>query len=190
MTWAIFHDDHTAAIGELISSRSERVSAVVGGALLDEHAKRTLLERFRNSGVIAGLFRIDAPLGNVGPKIDLLYLLYGIDKPMFKALKAIVGVRNFFAHNLTASFESIDPSFLEHMSNLTLHEGRSVYPHHLYSWRDADVTIEPIGNKRDQFIVNLKLGLLALMQDRVRHESHGNDALMLEEIQGKFPWAR
>lgn len=108
MTWAIFHDDHTAAIGELVSSPSERVSAVVGGALLDEHVRRTLSKRLRISGVATGLFKTDALIGNVGPKIDLLYLLYAIDERTFKALKGIAGVRNFFAHNLTASFNSTE----------------------------------------------------------------------------------
>jgi hypothetical protein len=189
MTWAIFHDTHTAAIGELISSKSERVSAVVGGALLDDHVQRTLSERLRNSRVAVWLLKTDAPLGNVGPKIDLLYLLHAIDKPTFKALRGIAGVRNFFAHNLTASFESTDERFLEGMCNLTLHEGRSRYPHHLYSWRESEQPIEPIKDKRDQFVVNLKLGLIALMQDRVCHRTHSNQPLTREEIQAKFPWA-
>jgi hypothetical protein len=189
MTWAIFHDDHTAAIGELISSPSDRVTAVVGGALLDEHVQRTLSERLRDSRRTGWLLKTDNPLGNVGPKIELLYILYAIDKPTFKALKGIAGVRNFFAHNVTASFTSADPLFLEHMAPLTLDVGKLVYPHHLYSWRDSEVAIEQIRNNRDWFIVNLKLGLLALMQDRVRHEANGNDALTLEEIRAKFPWA-
>jgi hypothetical protein len=60
------------------------------------------------------------------------------------------------------------------MDNLTMHAGRPVYPHHLYSSRDSAVEIEPINGSRDQFIVNLKLGLLALMRDRFEPGFVGN----------------
>ena len=51
MTWAVFPDDkYTAAVIELLTeaakpSGSERVMAVVGGALLEEAVDRTLRER-------------------------------------------------------------------------------------------------------------------------------------------------
>ncbi|WP_372928675.1 hypothetical protein [Methyloceanibacter sp.] len=187
MTWAIFEEEpNTVAIGELLSSKSDRVVAVVGGALLDEHLQRTLIRRLRKSGVIDGLIKQDAPLGNVGPKIDLLYLLQAFEKPMYQALKAIAGVRNFFAHELDASFQSQDSKFLDHMKYLNLHKSRSHYPHHWLPWEDTKVPLEPINNNRDQFIVNLKLGLLALMQDRVSHHRHSNDQLTRKEVEEKF----
>ena len=62
----------------------------------------------------------------------------------------------------------------------------SHYPHHLFSWKDTEAPIEQINNDRDQFIVNLKLGLLALMQDRVSHHKHSNEQLTHEEIEEKF----
>jgi hypothetical protein len=63
------------------------------------------------------------------------------------------------------------------MDNLSLHKSRSHYPHHLFSWKDTEAPIEQINNNRDQFIVNLKLGLLALMQDRVSHQENSNERL-------------
>jgi DNA-binding MltR family transcriptional regulator len=187
MTWAIFNEEpNTAAIGELLSSTSDRVVAVVGRALLDEHVRRTLRRRLRASGVTEGLLKQDAPLGNVGPKIDLLYLLHAFERPVYQALKAIAGVRNFFAHELDASFQSQDPRLLAHMDNLSLHKSRSHYPHHLFSWKDTEAPIEQINNNRDQFIANLKLGLLALMQDRVSHHKNSNERLTPQEIEEKY----
>jgi alpha-D-ribose 1-methylphosphonate 5-triphosphate synthase subunit PhnL len=73
MPWAIFEDKpDTQAIMELISSKSGRIAAIVGGALLDEHLRETLLERLRESDVAKWFLRIDGPLGNLRPKIDLL----------------------------------------------------------------------------------------------------------------------
>ena len=187
MTWAIFKEEpNTVAIGELLSSRSDRVVAVIGGALLDEHVRRTLLRRLRESRVTDGLIKQDAPLGNVGPKIDLLYLLHALEKPTYQALKAVAGVRNFFAHELDASFQSEDPKFLDHMRYLTLQTSRTLYPHPRHPWEDTEVPLEPISNNRDQFVVNLKLGLLALMQDRVSHHRHSNEQLTQREIEEKF----
>src|SRR5262249_32745958 len=92
MPWAIF-PEHTKALGEIISGSSERVTAIVGGALLDETVTRTLAERLHNDpDTIQRILGIDRPLGNVGPKIDMLYLLHAIDSEMRHALKGISGV--------------------------------------------------------------------------------------------------
>ena len=48
MAWAIFREAHSKAITEIISSGSDRVTAIVGGAFLDETVSRTLTERFRD----------------------------------------------------------------------------------------------------------------------------------------------
>ena len=170
----------------MISAQSARITAVVGGALLDEHIRRTLTQRLRESRVTGWL--LDGPLGNLEPKIDLLYLLHAFDKPTLKALKGIVGVRNFYAHNLGASpsFEhEVADQYLDHMKHLTLHVGKSYYPNHRCEG-DSNFAIEPVADKRGQFLVNLKLGLIALMRDRCGHENHTNKALTLEEIKAKF----
>jgi hypothetical protein len=191
MPWAILADQDerdTNAILELISSQTARVTAVVGGALLDEHVRRTLSERLRKSDVSDWLLKPDNPLGNLGPRIELLYLLHAIDKPMRSALKGISGVRNFYAHNLGASpsFESEKAEgFLKSMGSLTLHEGKSHYPDHRYGG-DSAFEIEPVTDNQTRFIVNLKLGLIALMRDRCSHEMHSNKDLSPEEIKAKF----
>ena len=134
MPWAILADEEkrdTNAIFELISSQTARITAVVGGALLDEHIRRTLSERLRRSGVSDWLLKFDSPLGNLGPRIDLLYVLHAIDKPMRSALQGIAGVRNFYAHDLGASpsFKSeTAEEFVENMKMLTLHVGEDSLP--------------------------------------------------------------
>ena len=101
MPWAIFEDKpDTKAIIELISSKSGRVAAVVGGALLDEHVRETLLERLRDSGVAQRLLKIEGPLGNLGPKIDLLYLLHAFDKQTYKTLKGLSGSPAIFLRTI------------------------------------------------------------------------------------------
>lgn len=159
MTWAIFSDEHIRAIAEIIQSGSERVTAIVGGALLDDTLRRTLAERLRNDKDIARkLLKVNAPLGNTVPKIDLLYMLQAFEKPVRNALYGLSNARNFYAHNLDASFNSQKKEMVDAMKLLALHEDRKVYPHHIYEG-DADIPIETIKNNRDRFIVNLKLCL-------------------------------
>ncbi len=187
MTWAIFPGDkHLQAVLELVRTGSERVKAVVGGALLDEAVTRTLRERLRNDeDTVNYILGFDRPLGTLNSKIEVLYLLYAIDQQTRDGLKGIAGVRNFFAHHLDASFDSLDKKFLKAMTRLTLHENRTYYPHHLYG-PDSENEIEPITNKRIQFVVNLKLGLITLMRDRLSHETHTNQPLTDEELREKY----
>jgi hypothetical protein len=70
MPWAILADQETRdtdAVLEMISTQSPRVTAVVGGALLDEHISRTLTERLHDSSLTPWL--LNGPLGNLKPKI-------------------------------------------------------------------------------------------------------------------------
>jgi hypothetical protein len=68
---------------------------------------------------------------------------------------------------------------------LRLHEDRTHYPHHLYG-ANGSHPIEPIKNRRTQFVVNLKLGLIMLMRDRVSHRTHTNEPLTDDEIRAQF----
>jgi hypothetical protein len=189
MPWAVLADQETRdtnAVVEMISTQTARITAIVGGALLDEHIRRTLAERLRKGNTAGWLLSV--PLINLEPKIALLYLLNAFDKATFNALKGIVGVRNFYAHDLSASqsFETeTNKEFLEHIGFLTLHEGRSHYPDHRYGG-DSRFAIEPVTDRRSQFLVNLKLGLIALMRDRCSHEPYSNKGLTDDEIKKKF----
>jgi hypothetical protein len=81
--------------------------------------------------------------------------------------------RNFFAHNLDASFDSTAAKMVDAMKLLTLHEVLTHYPHHLYD-KDSEHEIERVTNNRDRFLVNLQLCLIALMRDRVSHVAWSN----------------
>ena len=193
MTWAVLlEDEYTRGVIELLteaakSSGSERVVAVVGGALLEEAVDRTLRERFIDDPrVIKNLLEADRPLGNIAPQIDLLYLLGAFDDRTHRALKGLASVRNFFAHRTDASFDSLDKDFTDAMKRLALHEGKTRYPHHLFG-PDSNVSIESVTSRRDQFVVNLKIGLIALMRDRVSHHDHSNKSRTEEEMLALFP---
>jgi hypothetical protein len=156
--------------------------AIVGGTLLDDTLRRTLAERLRNDkDTSEKLLKVNGPLGNTGPKIDLLYQLYAFEKPVRNALYGLTEARNFFAHNLDASFDSKAEKMVGAMKLLTLHEGRTHYPHHLYD-KDSEHEIEQVGNNRDRFLVNLKLCLIALMRDRVRHVAWSNTPRSEEDL--------
>jgi hypothetical protein len=188
MVWAIFPgDEHEQAVIELVTAGSERVMAVVGGALLEQAVDRTLRERLLNvPELVNSLLSVDRPLGNMGPKIDLLRPLGALDERTHKAMKAIARVRNFFAHHLDASFSSQDKEFTKAMSLLTLHRNRTHYPHHLFG-PDSDIAIEPISSEREKFAVNLKLSLIALMRDRIGHVPYSNQLLTDDELLQKYP---
>ena len=177
MTWAIFSDQHLQAISEIFLTGSERVVAIVGGAILDDTLRRTLSERLRDDKTTANkLLRVNGPLGNTGPKIDLLYMLGAFDNPMREALLGLTEIRNFFAHNLGATFSSKTKEIQRAIKKLTLHNNMTYYPHHVLDG-DSDVDIETIQNNKDLFIVNLKLCLIALMRDRVSHHEWSNKPL-------------
>lgn len=173
MTWAIFDQEHPRAIAEIITG-SDRVAAIVGATLLDATLRRTLQERFREENDIGPkLMKPSGALGNAGPKIDVLYLLGAFGKPTRNTLYGLSETRNYFAHNLESSFDATNPKLIEALGKLVLHEGRTVYPHHIYD-QDSDIEIGPITTNRDRFLVNLRLSLIALMRDRMSHHTWTN----------------
>src|SRR5262245_6056249 len=135
MTWAVLPDNkYTRAVIELLTeaakpSGSERVMAVVGGALLEEAVDLTLRERLINDpNVVNNLLKPERPLSGSASQIDLRYLLGACDDKTRSALKGRARVRNFFAHRTDASFDSLDKDCADHMKLLVLHEGKTHYP--------------------------------------------------------------
>jgi hypothetical protein len=187
MTLAIFPDDkHRRAIQELASTKSERVLAVVGGAMFETAVTRTLVERLRNEKPVKSLLdETNGALGNVAPKIDLLFLLGSFDEATRKAMKGIARIRNIFAHHLDASLDAPSSELKKHLALLTLHNGRKYYPHHLYG-PDSRHPVESIKSNRDLFFVNLKLALLTLMRDRCTHEMYGNKLYTEDQLRDLY----
>lgn len=169
MTWATHSEDHYKAIAEILMSGSDTAVAIIGGSYLDDTLRRTLSERLRDDKDIRRkLLKPSGSLGNSGPKIDALYMLYAFERDVRNAMYGVCDIRNFFAHNLGASFDSDHKTVVGAFKNLTLHEGKKHYPHHIHGEK-SDVEIEEITSRKTLFIVNLKLCLIALMNNRVSH---------------------
>ncbi len=175
MVWAILNREQDAAIKELIYGQSsDRVVAVIGGALLDTSIRRALELRMRRkdgkSDINEKLFKVGGPLGNTGPKIDLGYQLWMLDKPTRNTMYGLSEIRNLFAHSLSMTFDNAGKKITELSEKLVLHEGRTHYPS-INDWpENTDVELEPTRNVREKFVVNLKLSLLTLMADYLKHE--------------------
>lgn len=179
MVWAILNSDHSTALHELIEGQhSDRIVAVVGGAMLDDSLRRTLEQRLRpksgKTDINDTLFRPGGPLGNLAPKIDLAHQLYVLDRPQWHALHGLGAIRNMFAHNLSMIFDAPDKKLTEHFAKLTLHDGLTHYPSPI--WGDPGIfPLEPTLRRRDVFFVNLKLSLLLLMADIHKHVPWSNE---------------
>lgn len=184
MTWPIFgdHDVKIDAIERAITSGDDIVTAVIGGTLLEEAVERTLKERLRNDAKVAkNLFDIDKPLSNVAAQIDKLYLLWCIEEPARDTMRAIARVRNMFAHNLAITFESAHKDMVKSLSRMRLHEVYTHYPDARFG-TPTSLKVEEAKNNRRRFLVNLKLSLNLLMQDRCKHETHSTESVSHEEL--------
>lgn len=177
MSWAIFNKEQQIALDELEDAESppsDRVVAIVVAALLEESLFRALDIRLRqNTNVKDKAFKMTGMLGTLGSKIDLGYLLYMFEKPTRQAMEAIAGIRNFFAHNLVANFESPDEKLRAHINSLKLHEGKTHYPNP-FTRQDSDQKVEKVNTPREALIVNVKLCLFELLTDVSRHR-HGSN---------------
>lgn len=178
MTWAILNKDQEAALLEMIrNENSDRIVAIIGGALLDDSIRKALEARLRpkggNTDMNDKLFRVGGPLGFLGPRIDLGYQLYMLDKPHRNAMHGISDVRNIFAHNLSATFADQEKKMKDAFAKLVLHEGQTHYPSPISSL-NRTIPIEQVTSLRDQFTVKLKLCLMWLMLDKMKHQLHSN----------------
>lgn len=176
MVWAILGKDYNKAVQEIIASDSDRIIAVVGGAMLDHTVKYTLESRLRdNKDMNKKLFRPTGPLGNLGPKIDLAYQLFAFSKEVRNTLYGLSEIRNFLAHRLDASFKTQHKDLTTGFAKLTLHTGRSHYPDPFRGLgKNTEHKIEAATTKRGLFLTNLKLALIYLMADRLSHVANSN----------------
>lgn len=184
MTWPIFgdHELKRKAINRIMLSGDPVVAAVVGGTMLEEAVERTLKERMRDNAEGAKrLFNLEKPLSNVTAQIDTLYMLWAIDKTTRDAMLGISRIRNFFAHNLNATFESQSADIVKAFGKLKLHDTFEFYPDARFG-TPTTKRIENAANNREIFVLNLKLCLNMLMQDRCRHETHSTELISHETL--------
>jgi len=167
------------AIRELTTGkRSERVVAIVGGAILDQSLRIALELRFRptegKSDINKKLFDVGNSLGNLGPKIDLGFQLYMYDEAFRNTAHGLCKIRNSFAHDLDMHFESKNKDFIRAFGKLTLHINQTHYMQ-IFGPEAKKHKIEKIKRKSDVFVVNLKMCLLWLMADRAKHAPWTNE---------------
>jgi hypothetical protein len=163
MVWPILDDAQSTALKEIVKTQSDRVAAIVGGAMLDDSLQLSIKARLRESDLANRLFDIRGALRNLGPKIDLAYLLRIIEEDDLQAMSDLVEIRNLFTHILSASFSASSNRLDEAFSKLALHQGKTHYP----SSNEGDPTwpFEDVSTRHGVWIVNLKLCLSKLRRD-------------------------
>jgi hypothetical protein len=170
MIWPILNKDHDAALTELYKEhQSDRVVAIIGGAMLDDSLRLAIKYRLRlpvvnETDITDKLLKIGGPLGNTEPKIHLAYSLYIVEKDERNAMYGINEIRNLFAHRLGMSFSDDDKKLKTALAKLSVHVGKTHYTTPV-----GKEPIESINGPKDQFIVNLKFCLDTLMTDHGKH---------------------
>jgi hypothetical protein len=155
--WAIWNPEQDEAIHEVLKeNQSDRVMAVVGGAVIDDSLDKALRLRLRPAGktetdIAEKLFKVSGALGGLGPKIDLAYLLYMFEKPMRNALYGLSEIRNIFAHNLVPKLNAPDSRLKEALGKLKLHEGKTHYPNPI-TLTDSEYPIQTPTNERGLYL--------------------------------------
>lgn len=90
-----------------IMEGSDRVVAIVGGALVEEVLARLLREFLRqDEKVLDQAFGFSKPIGTFSAKVDLGYLLGVYGKEVHQDLHCLRRIRNEFAHKLNTTFKT------------------------------------------------------------------------------------
>jgi len=100
MVWSITSKDEESAILEILETRSPRIVAIVGSAILERRLEQSLRSRLRRGDTVNKLFKPTGALGSFAVKIDLGYVLHMYGKDEHAALTGISEIRNLFAHLL------------------------------------------------------------------------------------------
>jgi DNA-binding MltR family transcriptional regulator len=88
------------ALDELQTS-TDRAIAIVGAVLIDNGLRALILARLRSDrSVESELFQPNGPLGALGPKARLAYMMSLIEKEAYADIVLIEHIRNRFAHRL------------------------------------------------------------------------------------------
>ncbi|WP_052679680.1 hypothetical protein [Rhizobium nepotum] len=161
-----------------INSGSDRVAAVVGGALVDEILRRTLRNCLRqDSKVLTEVSQGSGPLATFSACINMGYLLGLYGKEVRHDLHIIRKIRNEFAHQLNATFSTQKIASLSLSLHLperftadikccpTTEEKPNLTPESLLEWpvwvylHDRDQSLK---DPRERFIAGLQVIAWAL----------------------------
>jgi hypothetical protein len=103
MTWVI-HDSAEQAVIEEIERQTDRGSALVAAAFIENRLRtaiETRLDPKTNKKAITAIFQFSGPLGTFGAKIDLGHALHLYPSAVRDLLHEIRDIRNKFAHRQT-----------------------------------------------------------------------------------------
>jgi DNA-binding MltR family transcriptional regulator len=108
MVWWIGGSNEIAEAIAQIPRNSDRAVAIIAAAILERHITAAIKRRWRTApNTSSSMLATEGPLGNFGPKVDLVYLMGLISAEAHADLKAIKKIRNKFAHYLDVDdFES------------------------------------------------------------------------------------
>ena len=177
MLWSILGKDQSIALRELLGNQnSDRVIAIVGGAMLDNALRESLKQRLRpaaETDINECLFRPDGPLASTQSKIHLAYQLYALETIERNAMAAIAQIRDIFVHRLDATFDFSEQNMSRAFSNLILHKS-SAYYFDPQTMRSSTYKIEEVNSRLDMFTVNLKISLTHLVRDMRKHRQNSN----------------
>lgn len=107
MVWFVSSDTVHSAIRQL-EHNSDRGIAIIAAAILEEHITNQIKRRWCDApATVRRMLHVDGPLGNFGPKIDLVFLMGLVSPEAHQDMVLIKKVRNKFAHYLDVdNFES------------------------------------------------------------------------------------
>lgn len=183
--WTVRSERQFEALTEIRHTKSERVVAIVGGALVDDSLLITLTGRLRNDQkAIAEYFDPEKPAGSFNARNRLAYLLGVYHTEVYQAVSGIATVRNHFAHKLDASFVDPGKDISKAWGRLSLHVGMQFYPS-----TPAVKKQEKIGklaSKRDIYLAHVRIIIGLLMQDAYEHFTYSN-APLPKTLRGKSP---
>ena len=81
-----------------IERNSDRAIGIIAAAMLEEHITNAIKRRWHESpATVRRMLQVDGPLGNFGPKIDLVFLMGLISPEGHRDMTLIKKIRNKFA---------------------------------------------------------------------------------------------
>lgn len=171
MVWAVLNQNVAAALDEIERTGSDRVVAIVGGAILDHVLWQALAYRMR--GGTSSIDSLEKGIRDFSARIHFAYLLYAFEKDERETLLALANIRNVFAHDLFTTFDATHEGMARAFGKLTLHVGLTHYPNALFSG-NTNIPIEPPTSRRELFMTNVRLLMIVLMRDLHSHQPYSN----------------
>jgi hypothetical protein len=101
MVWWIGGSETVAEAIRQLERNSDRAVGIIAAAMLEEHITNAIKRWWHDSpATVRRMLQVEGPLGNFGPKIDLVFLMGLISEQGHHDLTLIKKVRNKFAHYL------------------------------------------------------------------------------------------